>query len=387
MSSSSSNTKSKNGKNRNQHLYRITPRSFQELHPVHYQILDILKEDIPVTLIQTCRSLYDELTPKIYEKIEVNENTHDGITNIEADSGSEQEDDSEDEDDDRISSEADTATSTLLTPSLRNKALFHNRFINFTDVQGAIDFVKDCRYCHDWYCNTCSKNYTMQGQIFPNVEHIRLGGTLVCLLAELELESHPPFRDCWESHRSDEFLNLVSECMTPKNLCLDWPEDWSSGGWYYNPDDEEDEDDDWAVKRGMTELLFNISRTFHSVTHIVLHIDIEDFHLVTFDLEPTIASSMKFTFYISKEPKTKSAKVVQTLWNHFKSLKNHQWTFEYSVPYFKKYKNDLKDLWKEIRSRDLERFAAFKQRLAIEGEEYFFKRFDILGPMKSSARG
>ncbi|WWD06385.1 hypothetical protein V865_004475 [Kwoniella europaea PYCC6329] len=80
---------------------------------------------------------------------------------------------------------------------------------------------------------------------------------------------------------------------------------------------------------------------------------------------------MKFTFHISKEPKTKSAKVVQTLWNHFKSLKNHQWTFEYSVPYSKKYNNALQDLSKEIRIKDLERFNAFKERLEIEGEEYF----------------
>ncbi|KAK6904654.1 hypothetical protein I203_105470 [Kwoniella mangroviensis CBS 8507] len=357
MPSCSSNAKSKKKtKSKPKPRYQITPQSFQKLHPVHYQILEVLKEEIPVTFIQTCRCLYDELIPKIYERIEINENTYDGITQgvyIDTESGSEQDDDDEDEDedlaDDQTSSGAGTDSSTLPTPGLKNEALTHTRFINFTDAQGAISFVKDCSYCYDWYCILCSKDYTLQGQILSNVEHVHLEGNLVCLLAELKLESHPPFRECWETHRLDEFLDLISEYMTPRILCLNWPEDWSSEGWSYNPDDEEDEDDDWAIKRGMSELLLDISRTLHSLKHIVLNICVEQLHLVHFDMEElTVISDHKFTFCISQKPKTKPAEVIQALWDHFKSLRDYHSTFEYCLPSSKSYRRPIRKLRNKI---------------------------------------
>ncbi|WWC97617.1 hypothetical protein V866_004501 [Kwoniella sp. B9012] len=378
MPSSSSNTKWKKTKFSSRPRYQITPQSFQILHPVHYQILDILKEDIPVILLQTCRYMYDKLIPKIYKRIEIDEDSYDRITkgvNIEIDTESEQDDNDKEErsNDGPAACKAPTDGTALPIPALKNEALSHASFISFNDIRGALGFVRDSERRSDWSCCLCSNNYTLIGQLFPNAAHLHFGGRLVGVLAAIQFADDLPIGGCEDPRRIEEFLNFIPFHMTPTIVCLKWPEDWESKKWlWYYPDDEWQEDEDWAIKQGMNELLLNISRTFASLKRMALHINIEQFHLVTYNMEEfSIASSKKFTFYISKEPMTTSVKVVQTLWSHFKSLDKCQLTFEYSVPYSKRYKKALGDLSKAIKSEDLERFNAFKERLEMEGEEYF----------------
>ncbi|OCF38259.1 hypothetical protein I317_07983 [Kwoniella heveanensis CBS 569] len=49
---------------------------FQRLTPVHYLILEQLKNDIPVKLIRVCRAFYDEIIPDLYRSFDLDEATY-----------------------------------------------------------------------------------------------------------------------------------------------------------------------------------------------------------------------------------------------------------------------------------------------------------------------
>ncbi|WVW81222.1 hypothetical protein I302_103213 [Kwoniella bestiolae CBS 10118] len=316
------------------HNFDIIPADFQKLHPVHYHIFDILKKEVPITLIQTCREVYDELIPKIYERLTITGNNYDSITggvNIELEDC-------------------------------------------FTNPSGAVQFICDTHFCDGGCCD--DNPYLLKRNIFPNIQQLHLGKKIVHLLAEVFVYE----REGWDPsdisyHRIDELLDIIFAGREPHTICIDWPDDWSKDGWGEDDETDDGDSEDWALERGMKNLLLEFAN-FDCVKHIIVHLQSSKLQHVQSKLN-RITNNADLILYvedstITNKDSSKSA-MIEEVWDHFESL-CEQYDIDYipvrySIPHSPWLPSSIESLHEGLGEEDVELFHTLKERLEIRDRD------------------
>ncbi|WVQ64257.1 uncharacterized protein L199_002419 [Kwoniella botswanensis] len=360
----------------------ITAEKFQKLHPVHYRIFDLLKKEIPVTLIQTCHQMYDELIPKLYERIIITEENYDSITggaSIELQEWYLEEREEMAEQEGISEEELEQWDEDL--PDLKDKALSHTTFLSFTDIRGATRFLNEITYCDDGCCEPLK--YHLRSVVFPNVKVVHLGKDVVKSVVDYHVDEDLFWStNAGLDHRMAELLDVVYDGREPYTICIDWPEDWNQKDWP-SRDEEEDVDDDdeeeynvdWALEQGMKKFLLRIS-SFECVQHIVIHLNLLDlYHLVTGLKDITHHSDL--TFYLTIDEKNRKRfhnhAVLEVIYDHFRYL-SYKYDIEYlpirySLPILSDFAKSVEDYGEDVNGEEAEIYDILKERLGIREEE------------------
>ncbi|OCF72366.1 hypothetical protein I204_06745 [Kwoniella mangroviensis CBS 8886] len=351
--------------------YEITAENFEKLHPVHYRIFDLLKKEIPVTLIQTCRQMYDELIPKLYERIVITEKNYDSITggaSIELKEWYLEERDEMVEQEEISEEELEQWDQHL--PDLKDKALSHTKFLSFADIRGATHFLNEIKCCYEGCCEPIK--YCLRNTVFPNVQIVHLGKDVVKSTVNYHVEEdyYPPMEDDFE-HRMAEFLEVLLGERNPHTLCVDWPEGWDRDEW---PTDEE-EDENWAIRQGMRNFLMELA-SFECIRHIVLHLKIHHLPHVESALDD-ITKHCDLTFYLTvtqrQARKAKGHLILSDIHNHFGSLCEdydiHYLPIRYSLPNINELAGFIEEYGDHLDGEEAEIYDILKERLEIREEE------------------
>ncbi|WWC67351.1 uncharacterized protein I206_101259 [Kwoniella pini CBS 10737] len=339
--------------------------SFQKLHPVHYQIFDMLKQEFPLALIRTCRALYDELIPQIYERITIGDADDLGsiIYNINVEWNPDEEFDEEgDGDDEQVNNEFPIFDS-------KNKALQFTKYIKFAKSDGATEFVSEAQYCESPCGCDCQETYNLVSPIFPVVTHISLGEDVVNRLVQATVAKEEICSCCWDfSHRLDEFIDCLAYHTSEQleTLCMEWPESWihqNSNEYEDEEEAESDYDEDWAIKKGMSKLLNELCSNL-PLKHVIIHLNKQQ--LINFDLMifPGMADT-KFDFVDSA--RWDKAKCIKTLWDHYRRASREEQVdnlpLKYCFPFSKSPEKYFTRIREKVKPSHLVRFEHFRQKL------------------------
>ncbi|WWC57542.1 uncharacterized protein I303_100074 [Kwoniella dejecticola CBS 10117] len=344
--------------------------NFHKLHPVHYQILDILKQEIPTKLMRTCHALYDEIMPTLYERVDIgNREKFDDITqgvDIEDDPDAETEDSGDEDDNGR------RHKNRLPIPGLKNKALAQVKLLELSDTEGAFQFIMETLYCEHRSGCGCDDSLIVIAPIFPSVNHISFTSDVVYeLLRTNAAEADDPA--IWDYlHR----INEVFECLAvhtsdPLNtICLHWSESWDHEDWNQWLDEDDSEyDEDWSIKEGTSGCLRKIAALFPD-TRVNLHVDISD--LVHFEIADSLVT-ISLNFLLDNEERWNKFRVIKTLWNHFKEVTEgynlNVMRFTYTLYPSERYQKSMDDLYKKVKTSNKARFESFRTKVVFNNEK------------------
>ncbi|WWC90233.1 uncharacterized protein L201_005166 [Kwoniella dendrophila CBS 6074] len=368
--------------------------NFKTLHPVHYQIFEILKKEIPFTIMQTCWQAYEDVVKILYKKIWFNGKNYDSITggaNIEVKYWWYREKQKE-----LDCSRQELEVQNLWdedSPDLKNKALPHTTFLSFQDDICVTQFLKDsipydhCGCCEDY------NEYVFKRTIFPNITHLHLGSSVVYESAAIKIHSH--FDQPLEySTRMDEFFEVFLEDRKPLTICINLPEDSEFEDFELVPNNEShDYNGDWTLENGINGVLSEIAR-YGCIKHIIIHLQYGQVDHIYSDLRK-ITKQADLTFYTEKHQNkgVSGTTILESIWDHFQNLPDlHENDIEdlpvkYSVPSFKNHKKIMKSFPKKIPLEDRDLFSMFLRRVEIRSGTQQAQKISINGNNYNSITG
>ncbi|WWD06384.1 hypothetical protein V865_004474 [Kwoniella europaea PYCC6329] len=350
----------------------ITAEKFQKLHPVHYRIFDLLKKEIPVTLIQTCHQMYDELIPKIYERIIITEKNYDSITggaSIELQEWylEEREEMVEQE----VVSEEELEKWDEHLPDLKDQALSHVRFVSFMDIEGTTRFISENADCAFGCC--AQSRYHFKNAVFAICQMVHLGKDVVLPVVDYHVtEDYYWSKEAGLQHRMAEFLEVFFRESDLHIVCVDWPEDWDRDDWAT----DEEEDEHWALRQGMKTFLMELA-SFECIRHIVLHLKIHHLPHVESALDDMTQDCDLTFFYLTVTQRqariAKGHLVLSDIHNRFVSLREdydiHYLPIRYSLPDIKELAESIEEYGDDLVGEEAAFRDILKERLEIRKEE------------------
>ncbi|WWC57543.1 uncharacterized protein I303_100075 [Kwoniella dejecticola CBS 10117] len=337
--------------------------NFHRLHPVHYQILNILEREVPLTLMRTSYALYDDVVPRLFEKINIGDTQRcrNIIRGVDVDCIPDpdvQEEKDEDEEDNQ----------DLPILGLKNHTLAHTKYLRLSDLEGTIHLIANTQHCQDQPMCTCYKGELLVPPIFPAVTHISLNhfvvtGVLMWLTAEAEYQQ-------WDSdHRIDEiFICLAKHTSDHLNtICLHWPEEWDYEYWNRSleVDSVNDHDEFWSIKTGLNSCLQHIKTALPNKL-VIIHLDIRE--LVSFDILDNMVT-LDLTLVLDSPAKWANLRVIRTLWEHFHIITaRHEvdhLPFKYSLPLSRGRRSSVEDFGRNVKPAFRARFERFRKHIVF----------------------